>query len=173
MEAESEEGRTTMQTVTIEELRALVGAEAELGPWLEIDQARVDRFADATDDHQFIHVDPEKAAATPFGGTIAHGFLTLSLVPHLVAPITRVPERLEMGINYGLEKVRFVQPVPVGSRIRAAAKLLDVSAKGPGRILVRSEVEVEIDGERRPAMIAEALTLFIVRPQQGDTEATS
>ncbi len=151
-----------MQRIPLEELSARVGADAVSGSWLTVDQARIDLFAEATGDDQFIHVDPERAARTPFGTTIAHGFLSLSLIPHLVEAIATVPEGTVMGINYGLDKVRFLEPVRVGSEIRARSKTLDVIDKGGGRILVTDEVTVEIRGAERPALVAQTLSMFVI-----------
>ena len=144
---------------------ALIAMSGETLPpsaWLSVEQGRIDLFADATDDHQFIHVDPKRAAETPFGGTIAHGFLSLSLLPHLLAEVSPVPEGTLMGINYGLNKVRFLQPVQVGSELRALARITDVREKGDQRLLVTTEVTVEIRGEEKPALIAEMLTMFVI-----------
>lgn len=140
-------------------------AGMELGPsdWLLIDQQRIDRFAEATNDHQFIHVDADKAATTPFGSTIAHGFLSLSLVSHLVGQIMLKPEGTVMGINYGSDKVRFLQPVKVNSRLRARARVEKVSARPGGQFLIKSLVTIEIENEQRPALIAEILSLYIVK----------
>lgn len=140
-------------------------AGTELGPsdWLLIDQDRINLFADATDDHQFIHVDAEKAAASPFGSTIAHGFLSLSLISQLVGQIMPEPEGTVMGINYGLDKVRFLQPVKVGSRVRACATIVRISARPGGQFLTKSKVTVEIENEERPALVAEILSLYIVK----------
>ena len=151
------------KTITMLELADLVGQELEPSPWLEITQERVNQFADATNDHQFIHVDPEKAAQTPFGGPIAHGFLTLSLIPHLTAEKSLKPEGLIMGINYGSDKVRFLQPVRVGSRIRAQQTILDVSEKNPGQWLIKTAVTIEIENVEKPALIAEFLAMLIVK----------
>lgn len=145
----------------LSELPSLLGTETEPSPWLEITQDRIDCFADATDDHQFIHVDPEHAAETPFGGTIAHGYLTLSLLPHLTAANLAGIEGLAMALNYGSDKVRFLQPVRTGSRIRARQKYLDINEKRPGQYLVRTLITVDIEGEPKPALIAETLALFI------------
>jgi acyl dehydratase len=150
------------QTITAAELPNLVGRELEPSAWVEITQQRVNQFADATDDHQFIHVDQERAAKTPFGGTIAHGFLTLSLLPHLNAENSVVPENLLMAINYGSDKVRYLTPVRVGKRIRSLQKIVDVTEKNPGQWLVKTAVTVEIEGETKPAMIAETLTMMFV-----------
>jgi acyl dehydratase len=145
------------------ELASLVGIEQEPSSWLEITQERVNRFADATNDHQFIHIDAEKAGQTPFRGTIAHGFLTLSLLPYLLAEKARPVEDTVMGINYGLEKVRFLQPVRVGSRIRARQVLLEAVEKKPGQWLTRTAVTIEIEQLEKPAMVAEFLALIMVR----------
>jgi acyl dehydratase len=144
-------------------LPGLVGKELEPSSWLDITQERVNQFADATNDHQFIHVDPEKAAGTPFGGTIAHGFLTLSLMPYLLAENGLHIEGTQMGINYGSNKVRFLQPVPVGSRIRARQTLLDAVEKRPGQWLTTTQVTVEIENQEKPAMIAEFLAMIFVK----------
>jgi acyl dehydratase len=135
------------------------GADLGSSPWLAIDQQRIDAFADCTLDHQFIHTDPEKAAHTPFGGTIAHGFLTLSLLSHFAEALGVRFENTVMGINYGFDKVRFLAPVKVNSRIRAHARLLDVQEKRPGQFLVTQEFTIEIEGEPKPALLAEWLTM--------------
>jgi acyl dehydratase len=139
-------------------------AGTELGPsdWLLIDQERINRFADATDDYQFIHVDPERAAATPFGSTIAHGFLSLSILPHLLSQIMPIPEGIVMGINYGTDKVRFSQPVHVDSRVRARARIEKVSARSGGQFMVKTRVTLEIEDRQRPAVIADILSLYVV-----------
>ncbi|HET7044958.1 MAG TPA: MaoC family dehydratase [Gaiellaceae bacterium] len=131
--------------------------ERDLGAtdWVEITQERVNLFADATDDQQWIHVDLEKAAAGPFGGTIAHGYLSLSLLPELLGQLLRVTDA-RMGVNYGAEKLRFTSPVPVGSRVRAAARLLGAERRGEG-ILYRVGVRIEIEGAEKPAMVGEVL----------------
>lgn len=150
------------ETINAEELPGLVGKELEPSPWLEITQERVNQFAEATNDHQFIHVDPEKAAQTPFGGPIAHGFLSLSLLSYLNAQNAIVPENLVMGINYGSDKVRYLAPVRVGKRIRSCQKVVEVSEKKPGQWLIKNAVTVEIEGEQTPALIAEILSMMIV-----------
>lgn len=144
------------------ELPSLVGRELEPSSWLEITQQRVDRFADVTEDHQFIHVDPAAAARTPFGGTIAHGFLTLSLLPRLTAERAPTIEGQRMAINYGCDRLRFVQPVRVGSRVRARQQYLEVTEKHPDQWLVRTQVTVEIENEPKPALVVESLALFFV-----------
>lgn len=138
-------------------IHALIGNEPVAGDWFEVDQDRIQAFADATLDHQFIHLDPERAAQTPFGGTIAHGFLTLSLLVHLSASIPSDLPKLEgvlMGVNYGMNKVRFVNPVPSGSRVRATATTVDVQLKGSAVDQTRA-MTVEIEGVDKPALVAE------------------
>ena len=143
--------------------REVEGKETATGDWMEINQEIINQFADVTLDHQFIHVDPEKAKATPFGTTIAHGFLTLSLLTHLGAsasPENPDPARFEgivMGVNYGFEKVRFVSPVKVGSRIRAHSLLSKVELKGNAIQQTRT-MTIEIDGQDKPALVADCLT---------------
>jgi len=151
------------ETIKAADLPGLAGRELEPSSWLEITQERINRFADATDDHQFIHVDPEKAAKTPFGGPIAHGFLTLSLIPFLTSETSIKPEGLVMGLNYGSDKVRFLQAVQVGSRIRAHQKVMEVTEKNRGQWLIKSAVTIEIENVEKPALIAEFLALLIVR----------
>jgi acyl dehydratase len=151
------------RTIPAKELPSLVGQEFEPSSWMEITQERVNQFADATNDHQFIHVDVEKAAQTPFGGTIAHGFLTLSLVVGLLEENGIKVEGTVMGINYGSDKVRFLQPVPVGSRIRARQTLLDATEKRPGQWLNKTLVTIEIEGQSKPAMIAEFLAMLFIK----------
>jgi acyl dehydratase len=149
------------RVVTKNELLSMVGWKSVPSDWFEIDQERISAFADATEDHQFIHIDPERAAETPFGGTVAHGFLTLSLLPRLWEAISVVPDGTVMAVNYGLNKVRFVQVVRSGSRVRAHLEIVDVKEKDGGRILVTSQVTVSIAGQEKPALIAETLVLFV------------
>lgn len=141
-----------------EELRAGVGEQLGHSDWLEIEQKRIDQFAEATGDHQWIHVDPERAAAGPFGRTIAHGYLTLSLLPTLVPQIMRV-EGMRMGLNYGTNKVRFPAPVPVGSRLRATAVLTEVTEAGGG-VQVTARVTVEREGGDKPVCVAESVSRY-------------
>lgn len=141
---------------TIAELAALQGQDVATSPWLTITQQQVNLFADATGDHQWIHIDPEKARSGPFGAPIAHGFLTLSLIPQFFASAFKVGEQ-RMGVNYGLNKVRFTSPVPVGSRLRARMKLLAVQPIDQGGSQLTWEVTVEREGETKPACIAESL----------------
>ena len=150
------------QTIKLDELPGLAGRELEPSEWLEITQERVNQFAEATNDFQFIHVDPEKAALTPFGGPIAHGFLSLSLLSYLNAQTAVFPENLVMGINYGSDKVRYLTPVRVGKRVRSRQKVLEVAEKSPGQWLMKTAVTVEIEGEETPALVAEILSLLVV-----------
>lgn len=151
-----------MPHVPVTELSQYVGKELGHSEWLKIDQQRVNLFAEATGDFQFIHVDPEKAAKTPFGGTIAHGFLTLSLIPKLIEDILVLPQGLKMVVNYGLDSVRFIQPVKVDSRVRLKVKLGEVVEKKPGQWLLKAIATLEIEGEEKPAYIAESLSLCFV-----------
>ncbi|WP_405936051.1 MaoC family dehydratase [Streptomyces sp. NBC_00726] len=141
-----------------QELRDGVGEQLGYSDWLEVDQKRIDLFADATGDHQWIHVDPEKAAAGPFGKTIAHGYLTLSLLPALVPQVMAV-EGARMGINYGTNKVRFPSPVPVGSRVRATAVLKSVEEAGGG-VQITAVVTVEREDGDKPACVAESVSRY-------------
>ena len=150
-----------MRTVPAAELADHVGEELGITEWLTIDQDRIDAFADATRDHQFIHVDPELAKQTPWGTTIAHGFLTLSLLSHFQFASMLAPENMVMAINYGTDRVRFLEPVRVGSRVRARSRLVEVTEKGAGRWLLKTEATIEIEGIERPALVAEPLTMFI------------
>jgi acyl dehydratase len=157
-----------MPVANLDEIRARVGQEVGVSGWLLVDQLRIDRFAEATDDRQFIHVDPAAAAQTPFGGTIAHGFLSLSLLSRMAAEATFLPSSLVMAVNYGLDRVRFLAPVRSGSRVRGRFVLDSVEQKAPGQILVRHSVTVEIEGEDKPALSAVWLGLMFV---QGETNA--
>ncbi|MFI8106447.1 MaoC family dehydratase [Streptomyces sp. NPDC086023] len=141
-----------------EELVAGIGAPLGPSDWLEVDQKRIDLFADATGDHQWIHVDPERAASGPFGSTIAHGYLTLSLLPSLVPQVMRV-EGMRMGINYGVDRVRFPAPVPVGSRLRARAVITAVTEAGGG-VQVAATVTVETEGGDKPVCVAETVSRY-------------
>ena len=142
-------------------VRSLIGSELGVSEWIGIDQARINAFADTTEDHQYIHVDPARAAQTPFGGTIAHGFLTLSLLPRMMQDVGAGMEGAVMGINYGFDKVRFLAPVKVDSRVRARAKLLDVQEKAPGQFLNKQEIAVEIENSGKPALVCEWLTMVM------------
>jgi acyl dehydratase len=153
-------GRNDVRTFTdVAELEAAVGEDLGTSEWFEIDQARVDLFADATDDHQWIHVDQEQAARGPFGGTIAHGYMTVSLIPALSASIFRV-ETDGPRLNYGLNKVRFPNPVKVGSRVRAQATLAELTDVPAGKQLV-VRYTIEIEGEAKPACVAETVVLLL------------
>ena len=147
--------------ISREDFIGLAGQDLEPSDWMEISQERVNQFADATNDHQFIHIDEARASATPFGGTIAHGFLSLSLITYLTSETMPVPEGTVMTINYGSDKVRYITPVRVGRRIRATQKVLDITEKAPGRWLVKTAVVIEIDGEEAPAAVAEILFMHI------------
>ena len=152
-----------MGVVTQDELKALVGSNIGTSDWLTIDQAMIDKFAEATGDHQFIHVDVEKAKLTPFGGTIAHGFLSLSIMPVLTA-MTDMPrlDGIKMGVNYGGNKTRFLAPVRSGKRVRGHFKLLEIEEKRPGQWQQTVEYTLEIEGEDKPALIAEWISQFFV-----------
>ena len=148
--------------ISVEDFKNSAGTELGPSDWLLIDQERINRFADATDDYQFIHVDPERAAATTFGSTIAHGFLSLSILPSLLAQIMPIPEGIVMGINYGTDKVRFSLPVNVDSRVRARARIENVSARSGGQFMVKTRATLEIEGRKRPAVVADILSLYVV-----------
>ncbi|MGX1758913.1 MaoC family dehydratase [Streptomyces lydicus] len=143
---------------SLDELRDAVGEELGTSDWLEIDQKRIDLFAEATGDHQWIHVDREKAAAGPFGTTIAHGYLTLSLLPAFVPQLMRV-DNVKMGINYGTNKVRFPATVPVGSRLRATARIAEVT-EVPGGVQLATVVTIEREGGDKPVCVAESVSRF-------------
>lgn len=150
-----------VQTITTAEFALLAGKELEPSGWLEITQERINQFADATNDHQFIHTDPVKARQTPFGSTIAHGYMTLSLLSYLLAQNTVSPAGTAMALNYGSDKVRYLAPVKAGQRVRARQKIMEIAEKRPGQWLCKIAVTVEIDGETTPALIAEILTMYI------------
>ena len=153
-----------MPLASLDEIRAKIGEEIGLSDWILVDQARIDRFAEATEDRQFIHVDPERAAQTPFGGTIAHGFLTLSLMPLLSSNIPDAPkiEGAKMGVNYGGNSVRFLTPVRSGSKVRGRFKLLSFDEKRPGQWQQTNSFAVEIEGQDKPALIAEWISQVFV-----------
>lgn len=151
-----------MPAVPIDEIRRMVGTETGLSDWIEVGQDRIDAFAEATEDRQFIHVDPDAAAKTMFEGTIAHGFLTLSLLSRMASDAMPVPDGLKMAVNYGLDRVRFLTPVRSGKRVRGRFVLDSVEEKAPGQFLMRHTVTVEIEGEDRPALTAQWLGLLIV-----------
>ena len=152
-----------MTTITAQEMAGRIGQES-VSEWVEVTQEMINKFADATGDHQFIHLDPEKAAMTPFGGTIAHGFLTLSLMPLLSSKIIDPVSvaGVKMGVNYGGNKVRFLTPVRSGKRVRGRFKLLEFAEKRPGQWQQTNEFSVGIEGEDKPAMIAEWISQIFV-----------
>jgi acyl dehydratase len=151
-----------MQMLSPEAAKALIGTDLGTSDWYLIDQEMVNKFADLTNDHQFIHVNPEMAKMTPFGGTIVHGFFTLSMLAGLQPEGAIVLEGIKMGVNYGCDRIRFLEPVPVGSRIRARHKLKAIDDKGGGRWLLTSEVTIEIEGKDKPALIADWLGMQFV-----------
>jgi len=150
------------EMVPVERLKTMIGQDNGTSDWVLIDQAKVNLFADATDDHQWIHVDVENAKKGPFGGTIAHGFLILSLTPLFSSSGKYLPEGMTMVLNYGLNKVRFINPVPVGSRVRSKMVLSGVEEKDLGRLLITTTHTIEIEGQEKPACIAEALAMFML-----------
>jgi acyl dehydratase len=151
-----------MPQAGLEEIRTRVGDEIGVSSWLTIDQSRIGAFADATEDRQFIHTDPAAAAQTPFGGTIAHGFLSLSLLSRMGAEVMLFPPGLKMAVNYGLDRVRFLAPVKSGARVRGRFTLDLVEEKAPGQVLMRHIVTVEIEGEDKPALTAVWLGLLFI-----------
>lgn len=151
-----------MPVVPLEEIRDRIGQEVGVSGWLTIDQQRIDEFAESTEDRQFIHVDPHAAAQTPFGATIAHGFLSLSMLSRMSAEVMLIPDSTKMAVNYGLDRVRFIAPVKSGKRIRGRFRLDSVEEKAPGQLLFRHTVTVEIEGEEKPALTAEWLGLLFV-----------
>ncbi|HEY0412950.1 MAG TPA: MaoC family dehydratase [Allosphingosinicella sp.] len=151
-----------MPAASLDEIRARVGEEIGVSGWIAIDQARIDRFAEVTEDHQFIHVDPEAAARTPFGGTVAHGFLTLSLLSRMAADVMLRPDSIRMGVNYGFERVRFMAPVRSGKRVRGRFTLSAFEEKRPGQWQFVHSVTVEIEGEDKPALVADWIGLMFV-----------
>lgn len=150
-----------IKLVSPEELLAMAGTKLGVGEWVTVDQDRINAFADCTEDHQFIHIDEEAAARTPFGGTIAHGFLTLSLMVKMCEDLGAHPEGILMGVNYGLNKVRFLTPVRAGKRVRAHVELVNVEQKDANRFLTTQNITVEIEGEENPALVAEWLGMSI------------
>ena len=147
-------------TMTRQRLFDLVGEGLGTSAWFRVGQDRIDQFADVTEDHQFIHVDPVRAAESPFGGTIAHGMLTLSMIVHLCSDFVPAVEGVRMVVNYGFDRVRFATPVKSGRRIRAVVKLLDAKERS-GQILVKVKVTIQTEGETKPALVAEWLTLHV------------
>lgn len=151
-----------MKMIDRTEIADYIGYESEPTPWHTVTQEQIDRFADCTLDRQFIHVDPELARQTPFGGTIAHGFLTLSLLTHFATDFAVLVKGVQMAVNGGLDKVRFVAPVPVNSRIRARATVLDIQERNPGQLRFVMRVTVDIEGSERPALVADWITVQMV-----------
>ena len=155
-----------MPFAPLDEIRKHIGREVGLSDWITIDQPRMDAFAEATEDRQFIHVDPAAAAQTPFGGTVAHGFLSLSLLSRMGADAMLLPAGLTMAVNYGVDQVRFLSPVRSGSRIRGRFVLDSVDERGPGQLLMRHSVIVEVEGQDKPALTAIWLGLMFVQGEQ-------
>jgi len=149
-----------MPIATLDDIRSKVGQVVGTSDWILVGQDRIDAFAEATEDRQFIHIDPEAAAETPFGGTIAHGFLSLSLLSRMAVDAMSVPDTTRMAVNYGLDRVRFIAPVRAGSRVRGHFTLDAAEDKAPGQLLLKHSVTVEIEGEPKPALTAQWLGLI-------------
>ena len=149
-----------MPIATLDEIRARIGTEIGASDWIAVDQQRIDEFANTTEDRQFIHVDPALAAQTPFGGTIAHGFLTLSLLSRMAADVMLVPDTTKMAVNYGLDRVRFIAPVRSGARVRGRFTLDALEDKALGQLLARHTVTVDIEHQDKPALTAQWLGLI-------------
>jgi len=149
-----------MPVATLDDIHAKVGQIVGTSDWIVVTQDRITRFADATEDHQFILVDPKAAQAAGFGGTIAHGFLSLSLLSRMAADVMLIPDTTKMALNYGLDRVRFLAPVRAGKRVRGHFTLDGVEEKAPGQLLIRQTVSVEIEGEDKPALTAQWLGLI-------------
>ena len=152
-----------MPVASLDEIRAHVGEEIGVSSWLTVEQERIDAFAEATEDRQFIHVDADAAARTPFGGTVAHGFLSLSMLSRMGAEAMLIPDGLKMAVNYGLDRVRFIAPVRSGQRIRGRFVLDSIEERAPGQLLVRHSVTVEIEGVDKPALTAQWLGLIFTQ----------
>ena len=151
-----------MPIASLDDIRARIGTDIGTSDWIEVTQDRIDAFAEATEDRQFIHLDPVLAAQTPFGGTIAHGFLSLSLLSRMAADVMLIPDTTKMAVNYGLDRVRFLAPVKSGKRVRGHFTLDSFDEKAPGQFLARNTVTVEIEGEAKPALTAQWLGLLFV-----------
>ena len=151
-----------MPLASIEEIRRAAGTEIGVSDWILVDQQAIDTFAEVTQDRQFIHVDPAAAARTPFGGTVAHGFLTLSLLSRMAADVMMRPEGVKMAVNYGFEKVRFIAPVRAGKLVRGRFVLASVEEKRPGQWQFLHNVTVEIEGEEKPALVADWIGLMFL-----------
>ena len=149
-----------MPIASLDEIRSKLGQPIGVSGWIEVGQDRISAFADATDDHQFIHVDQELAKQTPFGGTIAHGFLSLSLLSRMAADAMLIPDTTRIAVNYGLDRVRFLAPVKSGKRVRGHFTLEGAEEKAPGQLLLKHQVTVEIEGEDKPALTAQWLGLI-------------
>jgi acyl dehydratase len=144
-----------MKSISLDTAKGMIGQESGVSDWITIEQDRINQFADVTEDHQFIHVNPDMAKMTPFGGTIAHGFLTLSLLAKMGEQASVVLDGVKMGVNYGFDKVRFLAPVPTGSKVRGRFVVAAVDEKRPGQVLITYDVTVEIEGHDKPALIAQ------------------
>jgi len=151
-----------MPIVSLEEMHARIGTEIGTSDWITVDQRRIDAFAEVTEDRQFIHVDPAAAAQTMFGGTVAHGFLTLSLLSRMAFDVMLVPDNVKMAVNYGFDNVRFLAPVPFGARVRGIFTLTNIEEKAPGKLLTHHNVMVDIDVTEKPALTADWLGLLIL-----------
>jgi acyl dehydratase len=151
-----------MPIASLDEIRSKIGQPIGVSGWIDVGQDRISAFADATDDHQFIHVDPVAAAAAGFGGTIAHGFLSLSLLSRMAADAMLIPDTTRMAVNYGLDRVRFLAPVKAGKRVRGHFTLEGADEKAPGQLLLKHQVTVEIEGEEKPALTAQWLGLVFI-----------
>ena len=151
-----------MPLASLDDIRSRIGEEVGVSSWLTIDQARIDAFADSTEDHQVLHVDPQAAAAAGFGGTIAHGFLSLSLLSRMAAEAMLIPDGVKMALNYGFDRVRFLAPVRSGRRVRGRFTLDSIEEKAPGQVLMRHLVTVEIEGADKPALTAVWLGLIFI-----------
>ena len=151
-----------MPLASLDDIRSRIGEEVGVSSWLTIDQARIDAFADSTEDHQVLHVDPQAAAAAGFGGTIAHGFLSLSLLSRMAAEAMLIPDGVKMALNYGFDRVRFLAPVRSGRRVRGRFTLDSIEEKAPGQYLMRHLVTVEIEGADKPALTAVWLGLIFI-----------
>ena len=152
-----------MEVVTVDQLGDLAGRELGVSNWITVGQERIDAFADITEDHQFIHVDKERAAAGPFGTTIAHGFLTLSLLTRMTQDVSVTVDGAALMLNYGFDKVRFLAPVPSGARVRTRVTVVDAAERKPGQVLIRYGLVVEIEDSDKPALSAEWLAMAILR----------
>ena len=152
-----------MPIASLEDIRSRIGTEIGVSDWILVDQDRINLFADVTEDRQFIHIDPAAAAQTPFGGTIAHGFLSLSLLSRMAADAMQVPDTTRMAVNYGLDRVRFIAPVRAGSRVRGRFTLDGVDQKAPGQLLLRHTVTVDIEHHDKPALTAQWLGLIFIQ----------